>query len=623
MRKLLHEIRTPCHVVCGLLASLRDELRNPSRSVRDKVEAAMADTLGASMQMQLLNEKIVDASDAQFFQDGKVPKLQSSSFDLQAALVALFENLERRRPSSKQGPGLRRVFKFGGSEVAWTDLIEEPALWPHQMPRMFVGDEAKLMRVISRLLDNALKACNEGEVCLEVKAWGTSDDQPYRLTFNVVDTGPGISTGEDVNSYFHSGCRYRNFSLMDEELLISRLEEKELVADTEGMGLGLFIAFHLTEILGGELQYVRSSDCGRGSAETWFHFTVPLAREENSQQDFVLAAGPTQAGGVSRSPSDDLTGVWMDAADSSQGLKHVDFGAVSQPIEGRAPAVGLMNELRRKPHVLIVDDMTICLKVAVKMMGSLGCTCDTASNGDEALEVLRKAPTSFDMVLMDLRMPVMDGIEATARLRQDEMLADLPVVAFTAEELETEGVLGMGFDSMVRKPATKASLSAVLSELVLDVVDPGLRPPRSTRLQGLRSGIASRSPSEGRNKKMHALLVEDNSVCQKVAATMLSRLGFKVTTANHGVECLDLLRVHSDFDVILMDLHMPVMGGAEATRALRERGHEKIPVIALSAETWQDKDTRELFAAVVNKPCNLPALKMVLSELRVLPSASG
>jgi len=183
MRKLLHEIRTPSHVVCGMLASLEEDLRDPARSLSDKV---------------------MDASDVQLFQDGKVPKLRSAQFDLRAALVSLFKGVQRRCPDS---PEVKRQLHVDRVIVSWFDLISDPSRWPDRMPKMLEGDEQKMIRVLSRLIDNAIAACTEGEVRLEVQTWPASHGLPHRLTFNVVDTGPGIPEGEDVHCYFHVGAR--------------------------------------------------------------------------------------------------------------------------------------------------------------------------------------------------------------------------------------------------------------------------------------------------------------------------------------------------------------------------------------------------------------------------------
>ena len=99
-------------------------------------------------------------------------------------------------------------------------------------------------------------------------------------------------------------------------------------------------------------------------------------------------------------------------------------------------------------RVLAVDDNAICLKVVKKMLEKLGCAVQLASNGLEAVEAVRAAPGGFDFALMHLRMPVMDGIDATVRIRKELRLTALPIVAFSAE---------------VRAPSSLPSIRPILS----------------------------------------------------------------------------------------------------------------------------------------------------------------
>lgn len=194
-----------------------------------------------------------------------------------------------------------------------------------------------------------------------------------------------------------------------------------LCADTPGLNLGLNIAFNNVQCLGSDLS-VESTP-----AKTCFSFRLnpPAATSESM---------PTT------SPP-------------------VELGAVKM-----SPGVGL-NDCKSR-HVLIVEDNTICQKMCKRMLEKLGHTCSIADNGAIAVDmVIGPDCVIYDIVLMDIRMPVMDGIEATAKIREylDRFQAKLPIIAFTAED-NFDVTRAVGFSSLLKKPASVADMERVLAE---------------------------------------------------------------------------------------------------------------------------------------------------------------
>jgi CheY-like chemotaxis protein len=162
---------------------------------------------------------------------------------------------------------------------------------------------------------------------------------------------------------------------------------------------------------------------------------------------------------------------WLDAQDSPVAMKHVENSRKDKAkTEEPPPPVGLQAMTLSRPHVLIVDDNLICQKVARSLVMKLGCTADVASHGLEAFEMVKSNPHIYDLIFMDLRMPLCDGIQATKMIRQDLGLTSLPIVAFTAEvgHEVREQCMNDGFDGFISKPAGKASIFAEIDRLVIN-----------------------------------------------------------------------------------------------------------------------------------------------------------
>jgi CheY-like chemotaxis protein len=366
----------------------------------------------------------------------------------------------------------------------------------------------------------------------------------------------------------------------------------------------------------------------------------------------LASSAANGAGAKVQRDFDDLFSIpqaaWTDVTTSNEAKLHVVPGGVAaggdEKETKRAPAVGLAAATARTPHCLVVDDNAICQKVAKKMLESLGCTVAVASNGLEAVMAIKDAPWSFDFVLMDLRMPVMDGIDATTQIRKGMRLASLPVVAFTAEVGPEVRDLcrDARFDGFLPKPADRVALRGELERLVISpgagqcstlpaeedgpapncaatscaaaastVVAAG--PTKQAKQSGPRAeqgsfdslgsivvapvevgGLASAGlPPAGQAKgasglsgPLHVLAVDDNAICLKVVKKMLERLGCTVQLAANGLEAVNAVReAPGSFDFVLMDLRMPVMDGIDATvRIRKELGLTALPIVAFSAE---------------------------------------
>ncbi len=298
-----------------------------------------------------------------------------------------------------------------------------------------------------------------------------------------------------------------------------------------GTGLGLSISKKLAELMGGQVG-VRSTP-GQGSS---FWFTADLGR-----------------------------------VDPAQALP--DTG-VLEP---------LMLQGRR---VLVVDDHPYARSLLCDMLAALPLQVDSAASGAEALqkiELLTPGERAFDLVFLDWKMAGMDGLETARRIRAMPLQPPPRLVmatAFGRDELGQHMQEGE-VDGVLVKPIYTSGLHAVLRSTLGDA---SAQAPRLRNPAPLADSLASITGA-------HVLLVDDNEFNQYVATELLESAGFVVDVADNGQIALDKVQAHA-YDVVLMDMQMPVMDGVAATRAIRALpAHAQLPIIAMTANAMQqDKD---------------------------------
>jgi two-component system sensor histidine kinase/response regulator len=267
--------------------------------------------------------------------------------------------------------------------------------------------------------------------------------------------------------------------------------------------------------------------------------------------------------------------------------------------------------LRPGMRVLVVDDHDIALQVAAQLLGAWNMEVATASSGPPALALYDDARTAgrpFDLVLLDWRMPGMDGIEVAQRLlATDGAGSGTPIVIASAamDDKLLDAADRVGIERVIAKPYTASTLQVAMAEALTRDATPGRRRVRDEGADDIPDLRGAR-----------VLLVEDNDINQQVATELLTQAGVTVVCAEDGAQALRL--ANPSFDAVLMDLQMPVMDGFEATRRWLERadvGH--IPVIAMTANAMVED--REAVAAAgmvdfVGKPVDPAALYRVLAR---------
>jgi signal transduction histidine kinase/CheY-like chemotaxis protein len=281
-------------------------------------------------------------------------------------------------------------------------------------PRKLRGDELRVRQILNNLLSNAIKYTTKGCVTLSAR-WesraaihGGDFEGTALLRFFVRDTGMGIRK-EDLGKLFS-----------DYTQLDSRANRK-----IEGTGLGLAITKKLVELMGGTVSV--ESEYGNGSV-----FTVEII------QGIV-----------------DGEAIGEDTAESLRSFHYVS-GGIERDIERSWVPYG---------RVLVVDDMPVNLQVALGLLEPYGLNVDTALSGKEAIEKVRSVP-SYDLIFMDHMMPEMDGIEATAIIRQWER--EVPIIALTANALVgmKEMFLEKGFTDYLSKPIEITKLDEMIARWI-------------------------------------------------------------------------------------------------------------------------------------------------------------
>ncbi len=240
-------------------------------------------------------------------------------------------------------------------------------------------------------------------------------------------------------------------------------------------------------------------------------------------------------------------------------------------------------------HVLMVDDCATSRKFAVKQLESLGCRARTAQGGFEALNLLSDSITRqdpFDLVITDFRMPNMSGYELTRQLRTMECYQQIPVIAISGlQELSSgDDFRSLGFDRCLPKPLDIDELRYAI-QAVCNPVGPQAHGP----VKG-KSGSGAAAVSTAR-----ILLADDYLANQQVAAMHLASVGYQVDVAENGRIALDLY-ANNPYDLILMDIEMPVMDGYAATRAIRSMEQERhmapVPIIAVTAHALKGNEEK-------------------------------
>ncbi len=240
-----------------------------------------------------------------------------------------------------------------------------------------------------------------------------------------------------------------------------------------------------------------------------------------------------------------------------------------------------------------------------------GVTTQEAGSGQEALELARLGQpghADFDLFLFDADLPGMDGLELATQLTQEGLAGQGRVIMISSggNQARLTAAKGLELLASLTKPATHLELRETLTRLL----DPGVS--RQLDAAPDRSGT---NVQRHRDNGLRILLVEDNLINQKLARALLEQWGHEVTLAENGQIALELFRPAA-FDLVLMDMQMPIMDGIEATRRIRakEQGTTRTPIVAMTANAMAS-DRALCFEAGMDEHLPKPLRPKLLEEM--------
>jgi len=282
-----------------------------------------------------------------------------------------------------------------------------------------------------------------------------------------------------------------------------------------------------------------------------------------------------------------------------------------QPEEQRKPALG-------KLRLLVADDNRTSRELIAKLIRAWGWQADEVDSGTAALERYRQAQDAgqpYDVVLADWHMPGMDGLATAKGIRDAAAGRKQPVVvmvnAFARDRME-EISSAPEADVVLVKPITSSNLFDALHQALANQGDVEQQAAADQGIAGLLAG-------------MHFLLVEDNVLNQAVARGILEIAGATLDVAADGLQAVELMSTNpSRYDLVLMDMQMPVMDGFTATRVLRDELKLTLPIIAMTAGVLESERERSKTAGITDfipKPIEVGEMMAVL--LKHLPRRSA
>ena len=265
--------------------------------------------------------------------------------------------------------------------------------------------------------------------------------------------------------------------------------------------------------------------------------------------------------------------------------------------------------------VLIVDDDEVMLETSADTLESLGASVEQAQSGTEALDMIEKKHISgkdYDVVIVDWKMPEIDGLETINRIRS-EINTNIPVLLISAydwsdieDKAKEAGAIGF-----VSKPLFRSTLYDKINSLI-----------------GKESKSVEPEDDYSDLQGMNILVAEDNDINWEIISAMLSMFGINTTRAENGRVCVDMISEaeKGSYELIFMDVQMPEMNGLDATRTIRkleDSWASSIPIVAMTADAFSENVTECLNAGMNGHIAKPVDIKLVIKEIRRIREERG
>ena len=397
-------------------------------------------------------------------------------------------------------------------------------------PNTFLGDVTRLRQILVNLLSNALKFTEKGEIVVAITARKLPVKNAKGSSLIYRDNQLSIVNNEELANTYCIRFAIRDTGIGIPAGRMERLFKSFSQVDASttrrygGTGLGLVISKRLSELMGGTMGV--TSREGKGST---FYFTIV---------------------------------------------------APSVLPEQRYEAEEQLSLLKGK-YLLIVDDNLTNRKILAMQVMSWGMIPIAAQSGKQALEWLGRTD-KFELAILDMQMPEMDGLTLAERIREYPHCQNLPLVILSSMSRPKSRKIDVDLAAFLNKPVKKSQLFNTINQVLFK------QPAQKIVVKAEKAELNT----DAQQLPLRILLAEDNVVNQKVATHILKKFGYRADVVASGKEVISALQRQS-YDVILMDVQMPEMDGLEATRYILDHWlpNERPRIIAMTANAMQgDKE---------------------------------